>query len=114
MEITEQRDVPEELRVMPAATDPAVDPALVAGRVDDEAAADQLRLALRVRVPHAPYPVTVFDDVSYRRPLADLDTLAAGVIEQDLVEAHPLHLVGRGRTVGEFWRQGEGERPRLW
>ncbi len=113
LEVAEQGEAAEELRVLPFAAHPLEEPALVARGVHH---VRRVRLApgpVGVGVAHAPYPLGVLDHVRDGAALAHHRAGPAGVPQQDLVELRALHLIRvRGRP-GHAFRDGEGERPRL-
>jgi hypothetical protein len=101
LEVAEDREVAEEVRVHPLPRDLPVQPAGVARGVHHVAGAHHVLDAVRGQVPDPAHAVVLVDDAEDPAVLADVNALARGVAEQDLVEAAPLDLERGGRRVGQ-------------
>ena len=113
LEIAEQRDVAEELRI-DAAADMPVERARFSRRVDDEPRTGGAFAAGGIDEPHTRDAAIVEERVDHGVLLPYVDTAATRVVQQNLIEARALDLIGiPSAGLFEVALGAEREVPRL-
>ncbi len=90
-----------------------VDAATVAGRVHYVACPDVMLPTRAVGVPDPAHAIGVVKHAGDRAVLPYLGAGFSGIVQQDLVELHPLDLIGGRGRPRDLRRHREGERPWL-
>ena len=113
LEVSEHRDILEEVGVDTFSACVFRQPRRVPRRVDDEPRIDLVLDPVCVQVTDTCDPTRlVGDGLVHAAPLTHVDALPRGVLKQYLVELHAFDLIGVRPLTRELGRDGEQEVPR--
>src|SRR5262249_20471202 len=111
-EIAIKRDVLKELGIN-ALTNVAGKSRCIRGGIDHVAGPGGFFIAVSISKTDAVDATSFFENFCYGVQLANIHALLARIVQENVVELHPFHLVSKCLAAGDHRRRTKGEAPGL-